>query len=717
MALERNLAFAGEKKILYTCPMHPEVQQDHPGDCPKCGMELEPIRMTGDEDQDEAELRGLARKLWLGGALAMPVLVSATAAMLPGFEFSIAMTTWRRWTEFVLATPVVFWAGAFIWRRAWNSLRHRSANMYTLLGLGIGAAYAFSTVALLAPGLFPRQMGHGGQTGLYFEAAAIITVLATFGEYLQERARRRTGQAVKSLLGLAPKNARLVRDGREYDVPLDRIRVGDLLRVRPGEKVPFDGVIVEGRSHVDESMLTGEPLPVEKSAGDRVIGATVNQTGGFVLRAEKVGSDTLLSHIVQLVAQAQRSRAPIQALADRVSAFFVPTVIAIATATFAIWMVWGPEPRLAYAIANAVAVLIVACPCALGLATPMSIMVGVGRGAQLGVLIRDAASLQRAEKVTHLVTDKTGTLTQGRPVLSGLHADASFGEERVLAWTAALEAGSEHPLAHAVVKAAKSRGLKLPAVEEFASVTGAGISGRIDGQRVRVGKRAWLQQEGLTLPASFDAEADRLLSEGGTVIWMAVGHQVVGVLALTDTIKPTTADAIRRLHELGLKIVMLTGDHRTTAEAVGKKLGIDDVRAQLAPGDKHRVIEELRRSGAVVAMAGDGINDAPALAAADVGIAMGTGTDVAIESAGITLVKGDLRGIVSALVLSRATMKNIRENLFFAFIYNAAGVPLAAGVLYPLTGWLMNPMFAGAAMALSSVSVIANALRLRRSRL
>jgi len=717
MALERNPAFAGPGRTVYTCPMHPEVQQDHPGDCPKCGMPLEPLQTAGDDAEDEAELRSLARKLWIGGALALPVFVSAMAAMVPGFEFTGEAGVWRRWAEFILATPVVFWAGDFIWRRAWNSLRHRSANMYTLLGLGIGAAYVFSVVALLAPSLFPHEMRHGGQTGLYFEAAAIITVLAVLGEYLQERARRRTGQAVKALLGLAPKTARLVREDREEDVSLDRIQVGDLLRVRPGEKVPVDGVIVEGRSNVDESMLTGEPLPVEKSPGDRVIGATVNQTGGFVMRADKVGSDTLLAQIVQLVAQAQRSRAPIQALADRVSAFFVPAVIAIAIFTFVAWMVWGPEPKLAYAIANAVAVLIIACPCALGLATPMSIMVGVGRGAQLGVLIRDAAALQRAEKVTHLVTDKTGTLTQGRPTLSGLHADTSVGEERLLTWAAALEAGSEHPLAHAVVKAAESRGLKAPVVDGFTSVTGAGVTGRIDGQLVRVGKRAWLQQEGVTITANLDAQAERLLSEGGTVIWVAIERHVAGMLALTDEIKPTTADAIRRLHELGLKVVMLTGDHRTTAEAVGRKLGIDDVRAQLAPEDKHRIIEELRRGGAVVAMAGDGINDAPALAAADVGIAMGTGTDVAIESAGITLVKGDLRGIVSALVLSRAAMKNIRQNLFFAFIYNAAGVPLAAGVLYPFTGWLMNPMFAGAAMALSSVSVITNALRLRRSKL
>ncbi len=719
MALERNPAFVGAGKTIYTCPMHPEVRQDHPGDCPKCGMPLEPIQ-TGENDEgaDDEELRKLSRKLWIGGALALPVFISAMAGMVPGLALDGATSSWRRWAEFILATPVVFWAGDFIWRRAWNSLRHRSANMYTLLGMGIGAAYVFSVVSLLAPGLFPHEMRHGGQTGLYFEAAAIITVLAVFGEYLQERARRRTGQAVKALLGLAPKTARLVRDGHEEDVPLDRVHVGDLLRVRPGEKIPLDGVIVEGRSNVDESMLTGEPLPVDKASGDRVIGATVNQTGGFVMRAEKVGADTLLSQIVQMVAQAQRSRAPIQALADRVSSFFVPAVIATSVITFSVWMLWGPEPRLAYAIANAVAVLIIACPCALGLATPMSIMVGVGRGAQLGVLIRDAAALQRAEKVTHLVTDKTGTLTLGRPELSDLYAEMALAEKnQLLAWAAALEAGSEHPLAHAVVTAAEAKSLKLPRVDDFASVTGAGVSGRIEGKIVRVGKRSWLEKEGITISASADRRADIMLFNGGTVIWVAIGQQVAGVLALTDTIKPGSQEAIRRLHELGLKIVMLTGDHHTTAEAVGRQLRIDDVRAQLAPEDKHRIIDELRRSGAIVAMAGDGINDAPALAAADVGIAMGTGTDIAMESAGITLVKGDLRGIVSGLVLSRAVMKNIRQNLFFAFAYNAAGVPLAAGLLYPFSGWLMNPMFAGVAMALSSVSVISNSLRLRNARL
>jgi len=715
MALERNPAFAGSTKTIYTCPLHPEVRQEGPGDCPRCGMPLEALQVADDED-DEAELKLLARKLWIGGALALPVFVSAMVMMIPGMATEGETAAWRRWGEFILATPVLFWAGDFIWRRAWNSLRHRSANMYTLLGLGIGMAYAFSVAALLAPGFFPHEMRHGGETGLYFESAAIITVLAIFGEYLQERARRRTGRAVRALLDLAPRTARRVLADRDEDVFLEHVQVGDLLRVRPGEKIPLDGVIVEGSSNIDESMLTGEPIPVGKTAGDRVIGATVNQTGGFVMRAEKVGADTLLAQIVQMVAQAQRSRAPIQALADRVASVFVPSVIAIAVLTFAAWMIWGPSPSLSYAITNAVAVLIIACPCALGLATPMSIMVGIGRGAQLGILIRDAAALQRAEKVTHLVTDKTGTLTEGRPVLSGLHANPAVGEERLLAWAAALEAGSEHPLARAVVNAAAARGLTNPTAEGFASVTGAGVTGTIAGSFVRAGKRVWLEKEGVTISPEFDSAAEKLLSQGGIVIWISIGQEVAGILALADRIKNTTADAIQRLHDLGIRVVMLTGDHAKTAEAVGRTLGIDDVRAHLTPEDKLRIIGEHRQKGAIVAMAGDGINDAPALAAADVGIAMGTGTDVAIESATITLVKGDLRGISTALKLSRITMRNIRQNLFFAFVYNAAGIPLAAGVLYPLTGWLLNPMFAGTAMALSSVSVISNALRLRRAK-
>ena len=722
MALERNPAYAAPPagKAIYTCPMHPEVRQDYPGECPICGMPLEPVGGTTDDEDEsgEAGLRKLANKLWIGAALALPVFASAMLPMLPGVSLDrIVPPSIRHWLEFLLATPVVFWAGDFIWRRAWNSIRHRSANMYTLLGLGIGAAYAFSIVALLAPGVLPHEMRHGASLPLYFEAAAIITVLAVLGEYLQERARRRTGQAVKALLGLAPKTARRVRDGQEEDVPLSEIATGDLIRVRPGEKVPVDGVVMEGRSNLDESMLTGEPVPVEKKAGDRVIGATVNQTGAFVMRAEKVGADTLLAQIVHLVAQAQRSRAPIQGLADKVASWFVPAVIAIAAVTFVAWLTFGPAPRLAYAITNAVAVLIIACPCALGLATPMSIMVGVGRGAQLGILIRNAAALERAEKVTHLVTDKTGTLTIGKPKLTALRVGSGFTEERALAWAAALEQQSEHPLAHAVTSAAVERNLKLSAVENFHSTTGAGVQGRVDGTQVHVGKRDWIEREGVRIPHDLENAARDMLDSGATVIWVAAGETAVGVLALADPIKESTAEAVQTLHALGLKLVMLTGDHGTTAKAIARKLGIDEVRPELTPEDKHRIVNELKATGAIVGMAGDGINDAPALAAADVGIAMGTGTDVAIESADITLVKGDLRGIASALLLSRATMRNIRQNLFFAFIYNSLGVPLAAGVLYPIVGLLLSPMFAGAAMAMSSVSVISNALRLRKARL
>jgi Cu+-exporting ATPase len=710
----------------YTCPMHPEVQQDHPGDCPICGMPLEPVAPSSPDlpegadrsnHTDDAELRALARRLQVGTILALPVLASAMAPMVPG----LALDGWlanpfRPWLEFLLATPVVVWSGGFIWRRAWNSLRHRRANMYLLLGLGIGAAFAFSLVALLAPGLLPHEMRHGAALPLYFEAAAIITVLAVLGEFLQERARRRTGQAVQALLGLAPKNAHRVRADGDEEIPLTAVAAGDHLRVRPGEKIPVDGVVTDGASHVDESMLTGEPVAVAKRAGDRVIGATLNQTGAFVMRAEKVGADTLLAQIVQLVAQAQRSRAPIQGLVDRVSAWFVPAVLAIAVATSVAWFLFGPEPRLAYALTNAVAVLIIACPCALGLATPMSIMVGIGRGALSGILIRNAAALERAEKVTHLVLDKTGTITEGRPQLTQLHVQPEHDADTMLRWTAALEQHSEHPLARAVVAAAAERRLALPAVVGFRSVTGAGVEGLVEGRRIRVGRLTWLESEGHRVPAAVQSTAATMLASGATVIAIAIADDVVGVLALSDPIKATTPAAVRALHAHGLKLIMLTGDHRATAETVARQVGIDEVRAQLTPQDKHRIVGELHGDGAVVAMAGDGINDAPALAAADVGIAMGTGTDVAIESADITLVKGDLRGIATTLTLSRATMRNIRQNLFFAFAYNALGVPLAAGVLYPLSGWLLNPMVAGLAMALSSVSVITNALRLRHRR-
>lgn len=712
MALERNPAWQAPKKILYTCPMHPEIEQDHPGDCPKCGMPLERKTVEPSDDNDEEdEATKLRRKLLVGAALTLPVFLLAMGEMVLADGMPVGAVT-SGWIQFALSSMVVLGTGGFIFAKAWRSLLHRSLNMFTLIALGVGAAWLYSSIAILFPNLFPHTLRHGGAVALYFEAAAVIITLVILGQWLEARARSKTGEAVQALLGLAAKTARRVVDGREEEVALDQIQAGDLLRVKPGEKVPVDGSVIEGSSNIDESMITGEPLPVAKQAGDPVVGATINQTGSFLMKAEKIGSDTLLSRIVQMVAEAQRSRAPIQRLADQVSGWFVPVVMIIAILTFAGWMTFGPEPRLAYAIANSVAVLIIACPCALGLATPMSIMVGVGRGAQLGVLVRDAAALERAEKVTYLVTDKTGTLTEGRPAVKEIRTSDGGNEEVLLATAAALEALSEHPLAHAIVEEAKNRKLELPEVVNFESITGAGITGQVNGQIVRIGKPSWIQAES-SVPEELASASRDLQSRARTVIWIAVGTQVAGFIAVADPIKASTPEAVKSLHEMGLKLVMLTGDNRETAAKVGAELGIDDVRAELSPSDKHGIIRELRAKGAVVAMAGDGINDAPALAEADVGIAMGTGTDIAIQSAGLTLVKGDLRGIVRAFGLSRAVMRNIRQNLFFAFFYNAIGVPVAAGILYPFTGWLLNPMIAGAAMALSSVSVIGNALRLR----
>ncbi|MFN0129978.1 MAG: copper-transporting P-type ATPase [Verrucomicrobiales bacterium] len=715
MAMERNPGWKPAAKTIYTCPMHPEIEQDHPGDCPKCGMPLEPKTVAAKaEEEDDGELRSLQRRLWAGSALSLPVFLVAMGEMLPGLrELEWISGKFSGWMQLGLATVAVFGAGSFIFARAWRSFRHRSLNMFTLIALGVGAAWLYSTVAVLFPHLFPHSLRHGGRVALYFEAAAVITTLVILGQWLEARARRKTGQAVHALLGLAAKTARRVMNGMEEDVSLDVVHPGDLLRVRPGEKIPVDGVVIEGGSAVDESMITGEPMPVAKREGDRVVGATVNQAGAFIMKAERIGADTLLSQIVQMVAEAQRSRAPIQRLADQVSGWFVPVVMLVAVVTFALWMLMGPEPRLAYAIACSVAVLIIACPCALGLATPMSIMVGVGRGAQMGVLVRDAAALERAEKITHLITDKTGTLTEGRPVAKQVVAARAGEEKRLLATAAALEQLSEHPLAHAILGRAKEEGLSLPSVADFTSVTAAGVLGKVNGTTVRVGKRAWLESEGVAIPDALVATADALQEKAHTIIWVAEDKAPSGFVAVTDPIKDSTPEAVRTLHTMGLKVVMLTGDNQQTARAVGRALDIDDVRAELTPADKLTMVRGLRAQGAVVAMAGDGINDAPALAEADVGIAMGTGTDVAIQSAGLTLVKGDLRGIVRALGLSRDVMRNIRQNLFFAFIYNAVGVPVAAGLLYPFTGWLLNPMIAGAAMALSSVSVIGNALRLR----
>ena len=715
MALERNPAFRAATQTIYTCPMHPEIERDQPGACPKCGMPLEPKVATGG-GEDDTELRDMTRRMWIGAVLALPVLGLAMGAMLPGTPAWLAGGA-ARWAQLALSAPVVLWAGAPLLARGWRSVRTGHLNMFTLIGIGVGTAFAYSMVAMLAPGLFPHALRHGGGVALYFESAAVIVVLVLLGQVLELRARQRTGSALRALLDLAPTTARVVEGEEERTVPLENVAAGALLRVRPGEKVPVDGVLTEGRSAVDESMLTGEPVPVEKNAGDAVTGGTLNGTGSFVMRAERVGSETMLARIVEMVATAQRSRAPIQALADRVAGWFVPAVLVASAITFALWMWLGPEPRLAYAIANAVAVLIIACPCALGLATPMSIMVGVGRGAQAGVLVKSAEALERLEKVTTVVVDKTGTLTEGKPRFEQCVTANGFSEDEVLGVAAAVEQGSEHPLAAALIGAAKERGMATRTAADFQSTTGGGVSAVVNGVGVLVGKAAFLQERGITGTEALSHEAEPLQNQGQTVIFVGIGGKAAGFLAVADPIKTSTPEAIRALRANGLKILMLTGDNALTAMAVANRLGLSNVEAGIAPEDKHARIAELRRSGEIVAMAGDGINDAPALAAADVGIAMGTGTDVAIESAGVTLLHGDLRGIVRAVVLSRAVMRNIRQNLVFAFLYNALGIPIAAGLLYPWFGTLLSPMIAGAAMSLRSVSVITNALRLRSLRL
>jgi P-type Cu+ transporter len=686
---------------LYTCPMHPEVVKEGPGACPICGMALEPKTITA-EEPDNPELADMTRRFWVSAVLAVPLVALAMA------------THGQPWIQLALATPVVLWGGWPFFERAWQSLRNRSPNMFTLIGLGVSVAYAFSVVATLAPGLFPDAFrDHAGNVGVYFEAAAAIVTLVLLGQVLELRARRKTGAAIRALLDLAPKTARVVAaDGAERDVPLEQVKPGDVLRVRPGERVPVDGAIVEGASAVDESMVTGEPMPVEKKPGDGVIGGTVNTTGSFLLRAERVGAATLLARIVQLVAEAQRSRAPIQALADRVSAWFVPAVMAAAAATFVMWALVGPEPRLAYAIVNAVAVLIIACPCALGLATPMSIMVATGRAAGAGVLFRNAQAIEVLGRVDTLVVDKTGTLTAGRPEVVQVVA-RGIDESELLRLAASLERASEHPLAAAIVRAAEGRGLSTSPVSRFLSVTGKGAQGVVDRRRVAIGNRALLDDMKVD-PGPLAAEAEALRAQGQTVMLVVVDNQPAGLIGVADPVKDGTPEALAALRRDGIAIVMLTGDSRTTAEAVAQRLGITTVLAEVLPDQKAATVKRLQQEGRRVAMAGDGINDAPALAQADVGIAMGSGSDVAIESAGVTLVKGDLRGIVRARRLSRATMRNIRQNLFFAFVYNVLGVPIAAGVLYPWLGVLLSPMFAAAAMSLSSVSVIANALRLRR---
>jgi P-type Cu+ transporter len=701
----------------YICPMHPEIEQDHPGACPKCGMSLEPKTIGVGNEENQKEIDSLSRKFWIALVLTVPVLILAMGHAIPGLDIDAIVTRQiGKWIEFGLTTPVVLWAGGFFFTRAWQSIINRSLNMFTLIAVGVGTAYVYSAVAVIVPGIFPESFRRHGEVELYFEAAAVITTLVLLGQLIEAKARSRTGQAIKALLGLAAKTAHRVRESQE-EIPVDAIQKGDLLRVRPGEKVPVDGVIVEGQSNIDESMITGEPMPVSKRSGDKVVGATVNQTGSFLMRAERIGSETLLAQIVQMVAEAQRSRAPIQKLADRVSGYFVPAVISIAVVTFVVWSIIGPAPAMAYALVNAVSVLIIACPCALGLATPMSIMVGVGRAAQAGILVKNAQAIEITEKVTHLITDKTGTLTAGKAEIVSRVSGKGTSEAELLQTAASVEAHSEHPLARAIVEAAKREQIGLRDVRDFQSTTGGGVSGNLDDRRVLVGKEKFLADSGVTLSNELRREADRLQGQAETTVWAAVDGHAVGVLGVADPIKPTTRTAVRALHDMGLKIIMCTGDNRRTAESVARELRIDEFRAEVMPDEKIEIVKRLKASGAIVAMAGDGINDAPALAAADVGIAMGTGTDVAIESAGITLVKGDLMGIVKAMHLSRAVMRNIRQNLFFAFIYNALGVPIAAGVLYPLFGVLLSPMIAGAAMSFSSVSVIANALRLRSIKL
>jgi Cu+-exporting ATPase len=702
--------------MIYTCPMHPQIEQDRPGNCPICGMTLEPKTPVAGDKEDNAELRDMTRRFWIGAALALPVFIVAMAHLFPRPP-EWAMGDASRWFQFILSTPVVLWGGWPFFVRGWQSILNRSLNMFTLIAMGVGVAYFYSTVVMLFPQLFPPSFQEHGKMAIYFEAAAVITVLVLLGQVLELRARSRTGSAIRALLDLAPQRAHVVRDGEEREVALDEVHVGDQLRVRPGEKIPVDGRIVDGKTTIDESMLTGEPMPVEKAIGDRVNGGTVNQTGSVLFEAERVGSETVLARIVEMVAQAQRSRAPIQGLADKVAGWFVPAVIAIAVATFVAWAWLGPEPRFAYAIVNSVAVLIIACPCALGLATPMSIMVGVGSGAQAGVLIKNAEAIELMGKVDTLVVDKTGTLTEGKPRLTTIIASDSVSENELLAATAAVEQQSEHPLAIAIVHGAKDRQITIPTVANFQSSTGGGVTGEVNGRSVLVGKAKFLKTQNIRDLDQLEAKAVELQEEGQTAIFVAIDGRAAGILAVSDPIKESATAVVEHLHELRIKIIMLTGDNERTARAVGEKLGIDEVEAGVEPQRKHERVRELRAQGHVVAMAGDGINDAPALAAADVGIAMGTGTDVAMESAGITLVKGDLRGIEKAIRLSRAVMGNIRQNLFFAFVYNALGIPIAAGVLFPFVGLLLNPMIAGTAMSLSSVSVIANALRLRNVRL
>ncbi len=717
MALDPMVVTAAPSKTEYTCPMHPEIVQDEPGSCPKCGMALEAV--TVEAEEDTSELDYMTKHFWVSAALAIPVLFSAMAAEFwPEGMAELINPGLRQWLEMIVATPVIVWGGWIFYVRAIQSIITRNLNMFTLIGLGVSVAYTYSIIATIFPGVFPPEVFNDvGVVPVYFEAAAVITALILLGQVLELRARSQTNAAIKLLLGLAPKTARIIRDdGTEEDIPMEHVQVGDTLRVRPGEKVPVDGTVIDGESNVDESMVTGEAMPIEKMAGERLIGATVNGTGSLLMKAEKIGADTLLSQIVQMVADAQRSRAPIQRLVDLVAGYFVPVVVAVAVITFIVWGIWGPEPAIAYAVINAVAVLIIACPCALGLATPMSIMVGTGKGAMMGVLFKNAEALEVLRKVDTLVVDKTGTLTEGKPKLVSVVATDGIHEHEALRLAASLERASEHPLAEAIVRGAEERELTLVKTENFQSVTGKGVTGTVDGHPVALGNIKLLESLGIEV-GDLPQQADTLRADGQTVMLLAIDNKAAGLIGVADPVKETTPEAIRDLHAAGIKVVMLTGDSRATAEAVAAKLDIDQIQAEVLPDQKAEVVKQLQAEGHIVAMAGDGINDAPALAQAHVGIAMGTGTDVAMESAGVTLVKGDLRGIVRARHLSHATMRNIRQNLFFAFIYNTAGVPVAAGILYPFFGILLSPIIAAAAMSFSSVSVIMNALRLRRLKL
>lgn len=717
MALELNPAWESSEKAIYTCPMHPEVEQDHPGSCPKCGMALEPKIISSDTPEENLELRSMSLRFWISAALSLPIFILAMSHLFSGAPLWM-QSDLARWCQFILSTPVVLWAGWPFFQKGWNSLRSGGKlNMFTLIAIGVGTAYLYSAVAMLVPGVFPASLRHHQGPELYFEAAAVITVLVLLGQVLELRARSRTGAAIRSLLDLSPKIAHRVSNGSEEEIPVSHIHVNDLLRVRPGEKVPVDGQITEGQSALDESMITGEPMPIEKTIVDYVTGGTINGTGSFVMRAERVGSQTMLARIVAMVAEAQRSRAPIQAMADKVAGWFVPAVLIVSALTFVLWLIYGPSPSLGYAVVNAVAVLIIACPCALGLATPMSIMVGVGRGAQEGILVRNATAIEMTQKVQVLVVDKTGTLTEGKPRLTEVVTAEGIQERQLLESAAAIEQFSEHPIAKAIVAGAQERGVHIGTASEFTSSTGGGVSAQVNGHRILIGNPQFLSTNQVAAIEVLDVQAATLQDQGNTVVFVAIDGRVAGLLSVSDPIKSTAAESIAELHATGVEVLMLTGDNRRTAQAVAERLGIRNFEAGVQPQDKLAKVRSLQKGGKVVAMAGDGINDAPALAAADVGIAMGTGTDVAIESSDVTLLHGDLRGILKAIRLSRSVMRNIRQNLFFAFFYNVVGIPIAAGALYPFFGLLLSPIIAGAAMSLSSVSVIANALRLRNTNL